>query len=154
YELDKELFKCINSYGTGINSDGMDAAVLSINKKSGRLHFAGAFRPLLIIRNEQVIELKASRYPLGFYNDVDKIFEEHVILLQPGDNLYMFTDGFIDQFGGQQNKKLNRKNFRELLRTAAEMAPAEQEAFLEYSFNNWRQEEEQTDDILVIGIKI
>ncbi|MCE3260373.1 MAG: serine phosphatase RsbU, regulator of sigma subunit, partial [Bacteroidetes bacterium] len=71
YELDKELFKCINSYGTGINSDGMDAAVLSINKKSGRLHFAGAFRPLLIIRNEQVIELKASRYPLGFYNDVD-----------------------------------------------------------------------------------
>jgi PAS domain S-box-containing protein len=154
YELDKELFKCINSYGTEINSDGMDAAVISVNKKTNRLHFAGAFRPLMIIRNEQVIELKASRYPLGFYNDVDKIFEEHVIILRPGDNLYMFTDGFIDQFGGGENKKFNRKNFRELLKIAAEMSPAEQEAFLEYSLNNWRQEEEQTDDVLVIGIKI
>jgi serine phosphatase RsbU (regulator of sigma subunit) len=132
----------------------MDAAVISINKKTNRLHFAGAFRPLLIIRKEQVIELKASRYPLGFYNDVDKIFEEHVIILQPGDNLYMFTDGFIDQFGGGENKKLNRKNFRELLKTAAEMSPPEQEAFLDYSLNNWKQEEEQTDDVLVIGIKI
>jgi len=154
YELDKELYKCINSYGTEINSDGMDLSIISVNKRTDRLHYAGAFRPMIIIRNDQVIELKASRYPLGFYSDVDKIFEEHVILLQPGDNLYLFTDGFIDQFGGEQNKKLNRKNFKELLRTAAEMPVSDQEAFLEYSLNNWKQEEEQTDDVLVIGIKI
>jgi len=154
YELDKELFKSINSYSNGISSDGMDAAVISINKRTNRLHFAGAFRPMIIIRNGRVIELKASRFPLGFYNDVEKIFEEHVILLQPDDNLYMFTDGFIDQFGGRDNKKLNKRNFKELLITAAELAIDEQEAFLEYSLNNWKQEEEQTDDVLVVGIKV
>ncbi|MGZ4098949.1 MAG: SpoIIE family protein phosphatase, partial [Bacteroidia bacterium] len=116
YELDKELFNAINSYGTELSSDGMDVAVISISKKTNRLHFAGAFRPMLILRKGQIIELKASRYPLGFYNDVDKIFEEHVILLQPEDNLYLFTDGFIDQIGGGNNKKLNKRNFKEMLR--------------------------------------
>ncbi|MBA3665974.1 MAG: SpoIIE family protein phosphatase [Bacteroidetes bacterium] len=154
YELDKELFKCINSYGTELSSDGMDVAIISISKKTNRLHFAGAFRPMIIVRKEQIIELKASRYPLGFYNDVDKIFEEHVILLQPGDNLYLFTDGFLDQFGGENNKKLNRRNFKEMLKIASEMPLEEQESFLDYSFNNWKQEEEQTDDVLVVGIKI
>lgn len=154
YELDKELFKCINSYGTELSSDGMDVAIASISKKTNRLHFAGAFRPMIILRKGNVIELKASRYPLGFYNDVDKIFEEHVILLQPDDCLYLFTDGFIDQFGGGLNKKLNKKNFKEMLKMAAEMPLDEQESFLDYSFNNWKQEEEQTDDVLVIGIKI
>jgi serine phosphatase RsbU (regulator of sigma subunit) len=116
------------------------------------MHYAGAFRPIVIVRQGQTMELKASRFPLGFYNDVEKIFEEQVILLQPGDMLYLFTDGFIDQFGGEENKKLNKRNFRELLKTVAEMPVTEQEAFLEYSFNNWKQETEQTDDVLVIGI--
>jgi PAS domain S-box-containing protein len=154
YELDKELYRCINSYGTGISSDGMDVSLISVNKRTGRLHYAGAFRPMIIVRKEQVIELKGSRYPLGFYNDVDKIFEEQVIMPQPGDCIYLFTDGFVDQFGGEEDKKLNRKNFRELLRTAAEMQIGEQEAFLEYAFNNWKQETEQTDDVLVVGIKL
>lgn len=154
YELDKELFKSINSYGTELSSDGMDVAIISISRKTNRLHFAGAFRPMIIIRNGNIIELKASRYPLGFYNDVDKIFEEHVILLQPDDCIYLFTDGFIDQFGGGENKKLNKKNFKELLKMAAGMELEEQESFLDYSFNNWKQEEEQTDDVLVLGIKI
>jgi PAS domain S-box-containing protein len=154
YELDKELFKAINSYGSELNSDGMDAAVITVNKKSGRLHFAGAFRQMIIVRGKNVIELKASRYPLGFYNDVDKIFEEHVVCLQPGDSLYLFTDGFVDQFGGANNKKLNKRNFKDLLLIASEMPLEEQEAFLEYSLNNWKQEEEQTDDVLVVGIKV
>lgn len=154
YELDKELFKSINSYGSELSSDGMDLAIISISKKTNRLHFAGAFRPMIILRKDQVIELKASRYPLGFYNDVDKIFEEHVIMLQPNDCLYLFTDGFIDQFGGSNNKKLNKRNFKELLRTASSMNLADQESYLDYSFNNWKQEEEQTDDVLIVGIKI
>jgi PAS domain S-box-containing protein len=152
YELDRELFKCINAYGSEISSDGMDVSIISINRKTGRMHYAGAFRPMIIVRQGQSMELKASRFPLGFYNDVEKIFEEQVILLQPGDMLYLFTDGFIDQFGGEENKKLNKRNFKELLKTVAEMPLAEQEAFLEYSFNNWKQETEQTDDVLVIGI--
>ena len=154
YELDKELFKSINSYGSEISKDGMDVALICIHKKSNRLHFAGAFRPLLIVRNNIVLELKANRYPLGFYKDVNKVFEEQVILLQPNDTIYMFTDGYTDQFGGERNKKLNRKNFKELLLTMADMPINEQEAFLDYSLNNWKQDNEQTDDILVMGIKV
>jgi PAS domain S-box-containing protein len=154
YEMDSELFKCINSYGSEMNNDGMDVSIISINKKTNRLHFAGAFRPMIIIRDGQIIELKASHYPLGFYNDVEKVFEEQVLLLKSDDCLYMFTDGFIDQFGGTKNKKLNKKNFKELLLTSSEMPMEEQESFLDYSINNWKQDEEQTDDVLVIGIKI
>lgn len=154
YELDKELFKYINSYGSEISSDGMDVAVVSINKKTKRLHFAGAFRPLIILRDGNVIEMKANKYPLGFYNDVEKIFEEQVIMLKENDCIYMFSDGYGDQFGGQNNKKLNRRNFKELLKLASEMPIEEQESFLEYSFNNWKQEEPQTDDVLVVGIRV
>jgi serine phosphatase RsbU (regulator of sigma subunit) len=74
--------------------------------------------------------------------------------LQKGDTVYLYTDGFIDQFGGERNKKLNKSNFKELLKTIADMSLEEQEAFLDYSFNNWKQNNEQTDDVLVIGIKI
>ncbi|MBK9285805.1 MAG: SpoIIE family protein phosphatase [Sphingobacteriaceae bacterium] len=154
YELDRELYKAINSNGNEINMDGMDVSVISLNHKKGRLHFAGALRPMIIVRRGEVIEFRASRYPLGFYNDVNKIFEEQVVLVEPGDNLYLFTDGYIDQFGGSDYKKLNKKNFKELLKIAAEMNIEEQEAFLDYSLNNWKQEEEQTDDVLVIGIQV
>lgn len=153
YALDKELFKSINSYGYEISNDGMDAAVININKKTNRLHFAGAFRPLIIVRKGNVIELNANRYPLGFYSDVEKIFEEQVVLLEPNDTLYMFSDGYSDQFGGENNKKFNKKNFKELLKTIAEMEIQEQEGYLDYSFNNWKQNNLQTDDVLVVGIK-
>ncbi len=154
YALDIELFKSINSYGYEISNDGMDAAVISINKKTNRLHFAGAFRPLIIVRKETVMELSANRYPLGFYSDIDKIFEEQVLLLEPNDTLYAFSDGYSDQFGGENNKKFNKRNFKELLKTIAEMEIQEQEGYLDYSFNNWKQNNQQTDDVLVVGIKV
>jgi len=154
YELDKELFTSINSYGYEISSDGMDAAVACIHKKSNRLHFAGALRPLIIIRNEQVLELKANKYPLGFFSHIEKVFEEQVLLLQPNDNLFLFSDGYADQFGGEENKKLNKRNFKDLLGAVSTMPSDEQEGYLDYALTNWKQDQEQTDDVLVIGIKI
>lgn len=154
YELDKELFKSINSYNNEISNDGMDAAVVCVNKKTNRLHFAGAYRSLLIIRNTNVIEFKVNRYPLGFYSDIDKVFEEQVMLLEEGDEFFLFSDGYADQFGGEANKKFNKRNFKDLLRSLAEMPMDEQEGFLDYALNNWKQDREQTDDVLVIGIKI
>lgn len=154
YELDKELYKSINSYSDEISNDGMDAAVVCLNKKTGRMHFAGALRSVIIVRENNVIELKANRYPLGFYSDVDKVFEEQVIILKPHDHFYLFSDGYADQFGGEENRKFNKRNFKELLKTIAEMPVAEQEGFLEYALNNWKQDNEQTDDVMVIGIKV
>lgn len=154
YELDKELFLSINSYGYELSYDGMDVAVAAIHKKTNRLHYAGAFRSIMVMRKGAVIELNANRYPLGFYSHVEKIFEEKVCMLQKGDELFLYSDGYADQFGGEENKKFNKRNFKELLKTVFEMPLEDQESFLEYSLNNWKQGHEQTDDILVMGIKV
>ncbi len=152
--LDVELDKAINTSKDATFNDGMDVALIRIDKVTNELVFSGAFRNIHISQNNELIEFKGSRYPIGFYSGVTKYFENTTISLQKGDTVYLYTDGFIDQFGGERNKKLNKSNFKELLKTIADMNLEEQEAFLDYSFNNWKQHNEQTDDVLVIGIKI
>lgn len=152
--LDEELDKAINKNQDASFNDGMDVSLIRIDKLSKQLTFAGAFRSVLISRNDYVTELKGSRYPIGFYSGVKKTFEDFQFQLEKNDNVYLFTDGFIDQFGGEKNKKLNKSNFKDLIKTISEMPSDEQEAFLEYAFNNWKQDLDQTDDVLVIGIRV
>lgn len=152
--LDEELNKAVNTNQEATFNDGMDVSLIRVDKMSNELTFAGAFRNLLIVRDNQLIELKGSRYPIGFYSGIEKIFEETIFQLQGNDYLYLFTDGYIDQFGGERNKKLNKFNFKDLLLTINEMESNEQESFLEYAFNNWKQGNPQTDDVLVIGLKM
>jgi PAS domain S-box-containing protein len=152
--LDVELDRAINTSKDATFNDGMDVALIRIDKLTNELVFSGAFRNIHIAQNKELTELKGSRYPIGFYSGITKYFENKTVSLQKGDAVYLYTDGFIDQFGGERNKKLNKSNFKELLKTIADMSLEEQEAFLDYSFNNWKQHNEQTDDVLVIGIKI
>jgi PAS domain S-box-containing protein len=136
------------------SSDGMDVALCEIDLEKKKLSFSGAFRPLVLIRNGSLTEFKASKFPIGQYADVKKEFALHTYDLQEGDTLYLFSDGYADQFGGERNKKFQRKNFYELLLSIQDMTLCEQEAFLDYAHNNWKQDQPQTDDILVIGLKI
>lgn len=106
------------------------------------------------MREGNIIELEANRYPIGFYADVEKKFVTQTIPMQQNDVFYYFTDGYCDQFGGERKKKFNRKQFKELLLAAQTMEMEEQEAYLQYVLLNWRQEEPQVDDILVMGIKV
>ncbi len=152
--LDEELAKSINKNQDATFNDGMDVALIRINKTTNELLFSGAFRSILITRGNEITELKGSRYPIGFYSGVEKTFETNVFQMEENDCIYLFTDGFIDQFGGERNKKLNKSNFKDLLNTIQEMSMDEQEAFLEYAFNNWKQNNDQTDDVLVVGIKL
>jgi PAS domain S-box-containing protein len=152
--LDTELEKAINTHSGTTYNDGMDIALVRIEHATNKLCFAGAFRPLVLLKDAEVVELKGSRYPIGLYSGVEKKFTNLEVQLQPGDCVYLFSDGYIDQFGGEHNKKLNRSNFRDLVKTISDMPMDEQEAFLEYAFNNWKQDHDQTDDVLVIGIKI
>ena len=154
YRLDDELQNELNGSNEYSSADGMDIALCKIDKSKSRLSFAGAFRPLVLVRLGEVIEYRGSRNPIGLYGDTKKVFEQIEIELQQGDSLYLFSDGYVDQFGGEQSKKLNKSRFRELLLTMQTMDVKEQEAFLEYALNNWKQQEEQTDDILVIGLKV
>ncbi|MBS1634769.1 MAG: SpoIIE family protein phosphatase [Bacteroidetes bacterium] len=154
-QLDMELSGTINQKDSLENNDGMDIGLVSLDKTTGTIEFAGAFRPMLISRKDgSILEVSGSRYPIGFYSGISKKFDKQVIQAEAGDNIYLFTDGYVDQFGGQHNKKLNRRNFKDLIQSMNGMTPGEQEAFLEYAFNNWKQDNEQTDDILVIGLHI
>lgn len=154
YALDRELEKALNSNPDEISNDGMDIALVRIDKVSGELQFSGALRSIMVINEIGVTDLRGSRYPLGFYPDVQKAFDKVNMTLSADSAVYLYSDGFADQFGGEQLKKMNRVNFKELLKTAYEMPIEEQEAFLEYAFNNWKQDEAQTDDVIVIGIKL
>ncbi|HWY37290.1 MAG TPA: SpoIIE family protein phosphatase [Bacteroidia bacterium] len=151
HAMDEELRLSLLKEGT---ADGMDIALCEINLLNKTCKFAGAFRPLLLVRDNQVKEYKGSKFPIGQYADFEKTFELHELHLQEGDALYLFSDGYTDQFGGERNRKLNRKNFYELLLSIQDMNMEEQCSFLEYAHNNWKQNEPQTDDVLVIGLKI
>jgi PAS domain S-box-containing protein len=155
YALDHALFIELNKDdGRDISHDGMDVAVTVTDQETKTLHYAGAFRPLLLIRGQEIFEFEANRFPIGFYGDTEKTFTSHEFNLKEDDAFYLFTDGFCDQFGGEQKKKFNRKRFKELLLSVQSMSFVEQEAFLQYALLNWRQDEPQVDDILVIGMKV
>ena len=151
FALDEELQSALLTEGA---ADGMDIALAEIDLDTKKLKFSGAFRPLVLIRDGKLIEHKASKYPIGLYAGIEKKFDLHEVDLQPGDALYLFSDGYSDQFGGENNKKFNRKHFYELLLSIQDMNLTEQASFLEYAHNNWKQDEPQTDDVLVIGLKI
>jgi len=154
YALDEELFLALNKSKDGVVSlDGMDVAIGVFDFVEQTFSYAGAFRPVLVVRDNELIEMEASRYPIGFYADVQKVFSTKTIDIKQNDAFYFFTDGYCDQFGGERKKKFNRKQFKELLLSAQDMEMSEQEAYLQYVLLNWRQEEPQVDDILVMGIK-
>ena len=154
-ELDLRLLDSLNNNGHNYKiPDGMDVSLCRINKTENKICFAGAYRPLFIIDDtEKIIELKANRFPIGFYSDVEKQFTEQEYQYNENETFYIFSDGYIDQFGGGKDKKMNKKRFIELLKTINDMNFDEKQSFLEYSLNNWKQKTEQTDDILVIGFK-
>lgn len=148
----------IFGYGGNISlRDGMDMALCVIDKKNMSLQFAGAMNPLFLIRDDKLIEIKGDRFSIGA--DVDnedtykKNFSSHKIDLQKNDMLYMFSDGFADQFGGPAGKKYKYRRFRHLLLTIYNIDINRQEHYLQDSIADWMGNEEQIDDILVIGIK-
>ena len=139
--------------------DGMDLAFCVIDKKQMRLKFAGAFNPLYIVRDNKLMEIKGDRMSIGADNDprivpeVEKKFTSHTVELKESDMIYLFSDGYADQFGGPEGKKFKYRRFRHLLLTVHQLPPEKQKEFLDESIEEWRGEMDQIDDILVIGIK-
>lgn len=153
YALDEELFAALNKKGE-ITSDGMDVALAVFDSENNSVRYSGAFRPMILLRDNELIEFEANRYPIGFYADVEKIFVSKEIELKKEDTFYFFTDGYCDQFGGELKKKFNKKRFKELLLSLQGMEMEEQHSFLQYALLNWRQGEPQLDDVCIIGVRI
>jgi serine phosphatase RsbU (regulator of sigma subunit) len=135
--------------------DGMDIALIAVDTKRNKLFFAGANNPMWLIRNGEVTEIKPDKKPVGNYIiDNNEQFTEHEMDLCKGDMIYLFTDGFADQFGGENGKKFKYKQLKELLVSiAAEPAKAQSDV-LNSKFLSWKGNHEQVDDVLLIGVRI
>lgn len=150
--------------------DGMDISLCSLNLKTNVLQYAGANNPLYIIRSNErpeiadadkkidssdyiLYEIKADSQPIGAYIEHQN-FKSHEILLEAGDSVYIFSDGFADQFGGPNGKKLKYKPFKELLLSIQPYSIEEQRKHLMLFLEEWKGQHEQIDDVCVMGVKI
>lgn len=153
--LNGQLVKNLNSI-----NDGMDVCFCAINRRTLALQYAGANNPLYIIRNGELIEFKADKKAIGAdHSDAEqKTFTNNHFQLQPGDAIYMFSDGYADQFGGPESfrggKKFKYNRFKSLLLESQDKSMAEQRKILIENYNAWKGELEQVDDILILGLKI
>jgi serine phosphatase RsbU (regulator of sigma subunit) len=140
--------------------DGMDMSLVSLDKESNTLEYAGANNSLYLIRNGELIEYKADKQPIGHF---DKFvpFSNHEIKIEKGDCIYLFSDGFVDQFGGKDEesrelggKKYKSKNFKNLLLSIHKEPMHKQKEILKEEFFNWKGNLEQLDDVCIIGVRL
>ena len=139
------------------SQDGMDIALCSFHKDTKTINFAGANRPLWIIRKGQneIEEIKGTKKAIGGINTmINPNFENNKIQLEQGDTFFLFSDGFADQFGGENNKKITTNRLKKLLVNVQNETMEQQEKQISNYLENWKSGTEQTDDILVIGIRI
>ncbi len=136
--------------------DGMDIAFCALNLYGKTVEYAGANRPLWIIKKDRndVEELKATKKAIGGLTEEDQHFEAHKLNLQEGDTVYLFSDGYADTFSGRNNKKLTTKKFKEILCSIQGLTMPEQQKYLDNFIEDWKSGTEQVDDILVIGIRL
>ena len=155
--LDKTRELIVENIGSSSSKDhvqdGMDIALCKINFDDLKIEFSGAYNSLYLVRDNKIIEYKASRQPVGAYNNASP-FKNYSFDLHKNDCLYFFTDGFVDQFGGKKNKKYKLKPFLEFLLSIHQLTMEEQKSLLTKEFNDWKANEDQIDDVLVIGIKV
>jgi serine phosphatase RsbU (regulator of sigma subunit) len=132
----------------------MDVTMCVFDFKGMWLRFACANNPLWLIRGNELKEFSADKMPVGKYHGEQKPFNKQTLGLRKGDIIYMFTDGFADQFGGPKGKKFKYKQLQELLLKNNNLPMAEQKQLLETTFNSWRGPLEQVDDILIMGVRV
>lgn len=155
FELRKLVMKLLKQKGEeGEAADGLDISLVMIDEKHNKIQFAGANNPFYIIRNGDLEIIKGDRMPIGIHLNFEKPFTQHDIDVSKGDMIYLFTDGYADQFGGPRNKKFRYKNFQELLLEIHTKTMDEQKDQLLRTITDWMGNNEQVDDILILGFKI
>jgi serine phosphatase RsbU (regulator of sigma subunit)/Tfp pilus assembly protein PilF len=158
-EISRQITISLRQRGQqGDTKDGMDVSICVVDNKNKKMQFSGAHNPIYIIQNtnDGVIlkEIKADKMAVGFNYGLEKSFTNNTLQLSDGDTIYMFTDGYIDQFGGSENKKFSSKNFKKLILDIQSQRLYQQKDILDQTLISWMNGKEQIDDILVIGFKI
>jgi serine phosphatase RsbU (regulator of sigma subunit) len=154
-EVRKQLITALNPEGSKEETrDGMDATIIAFNKKSMTLSFAAANNPFLLIQNGELRSFSPDKFPVGVYPGYEqKPFTSHNLQLSAGDCIYLVTDGYSDQFGGEDGKKFKLRKLKELLTRLHTLPMKEQQEQLEARHDEWKGNLEQVDDILIAGIR-
>lgn len=147
------VIRSFDSTGQQDVKDGMDMSLCTLDTDTMILKYAGANNECVIIRNKELIELKADKQPIGQFAYATP-FKQQEIQLQDGDCIYQFTDGYIDQFGGEKGKKLKSRPFKEMLLSVSHLPMEEQLELVRKFFEDWKSGYEQVDDVCVFGVKI
>ncbi len=155
-QLNKSIIGALKQDGVQTEGrDGMDVALCLIDKTTNTLTFSGANRPLYILdENGMHTEIKGNKRPIGGFDNSLYEFEEEAIKLMPNNSYFIFSDGYADQFGGEKNKKLSTKRFKSFLTEIHQEPMIKQEEIVAAYYKDWKSNNEQTDDVLVIGFKV
>jgi len=153
--LRNEVINSLKQRGIeGETQDGMDISMCVLDESKQIMHYAGANNPLYLIRNGKLQRFNADKMPIGIHRSSDKSFTNHLLKPRSGDLIYIFSDGYADQFGGEHGKKFKYKAFREMLLEIHEESLEKQLGIIEKRFDDWKGDNEQVDDVLVIGIRV
>jgi serine phosphatase RsbU (regulator of sigma subunit) len=153
--LRENVMKALHQTGdTSEHKDGMDIALCVVDLDDMKMEYSGAFNPLYLVRNGELQETRGDKMPIGINAVVERSFTNHDIGLETGDLIYVFSDGYPDQFGGPEEKKFRYKNFQDLLVKNHKKPLESQKRELERNFIKWKGNLDQVDDVLVIGMKI
>lgn len=154
-QLDLEIINALhqkNVEGERVVNDGMDLALICYNRDTQILEYAGGYNPLIMIRNGELEEIRADRFPIGMTTvHDDKKFTNNEIKVEKGDTFYIFSDGYADQFGGDDGRKLRKKTMKDILLDIQSKSMAEQGKYLEEFMLDWMKNYDQIDDIVFVG---
>ncbi len=153
--LDKQIFTTLNqNLEEGVSNDGMDIVVCEFTLKNRHVRFSSAMRPVLLVMGGETYYIKGNRASVGGETVLEKYFDDQEYYLNEGDTIYMFSDGFPDQFGGTDGKKMKVARLKNLIGDISGLPVKEQEEALEKFYREWKGNYEQVDDILFMGIQV
>lgn len=154
HSLHLDIRRALKQDKTG-NDDGMDVSICVIDRQSKVLQFAGAKHPLIIIQNDQLREIRGTKKSIGgFQKEAKRVFKRHDIDISQATSIYLFSDGYSDQLGGEKRKKFMRQRLRELIDRYHYLSMREQQEKLNQAIDDWMGANSQVDDILVIGLNL
>ena len=153
-ELRLQIIKALNQREDGSQKDGMDISLCRLDMKNKTLQFSGAMNPLIHVCGDELNIHKGDPQPIGYLSGKETSFTSHSVKIKKGDMVYIFSDGFQDQFGGEKGKKYRSLKFRNLLQSISDKSTDEQKELIEQEFTSWLGDYEQIDDVCVMGVKV
>jgi len=153
--LDKEIFSTLNqNLELGVSNDGMDIVVCEFTLNNRHVRFASAMRPVLLVMGGETYYIKGNRASVGGQSVLEKYYDDQEYYLNEGDAIYLFSDGFPDQFGGPDGKKMKIARLKTLIGEISGFTVDKQEETLVRFFKEWKGDYDQVDDVLFMGVKV